>query len=537
MAKKASKKKATIKKTSKKAAKKTSKKAVEPTESEVEERKKEILTKGVRASLHDVIATLDPETRIQMHQGTSARAYREYRLFTGLLDFDLLSGITFGKRIQVQGNAGFGKSLFQLIAMGAMHRTCRQCFTPIITWVDDYFLYQKDTRAWQSALDVWSATGECPFPSVTTCRCGACDPMAILLIDAEDCFDPYWASVWGVNVGDFSAYDEIDAIEGEEVGLRISPDARLVLCRPFSSDYIEEIVLKMIESGAVDAVMIDSLAAFAVAEDLAGKERIASRARFLRRLMPLILSKQLKANTLFGAKVTFLATNQFMQGPVANPRMNPNKAVGGLAIQYQSDQIIEIVSSKINEAIKDGWKHKVVMRDITFQVPKAKVSGSGGGSGDYRVYLDDYQLRSDLMLKAGSTNEAEKIFEAIKSLNDPRVFRVEKTGGGTVKAYWVLERPFKRIKDIVEFLSRRDIQYQLRFILFASLLPLTGRMHLRSTNYVYNPFREEPALKIIEEIAPSTGDTLRQGREQVAGGGGSTSEDGDDEGDINLTLD
>lgn len=528
--------------------KKAARKKAEPefTDDEVNRRIKEIEDGTVsparnRHTMADVWGELEPEVRAEIHVGAEARAFREYRLFSGLVDLDLLCGVTFGKRIQVLGDPNYGKSLTLYKLGGAFHRTCRHCFTPIIRWVDDWTLCSKDAKSWERVTRLWNDGGECPFPEEVTCACGRSDPMAVLVVDPEESFDPYWANIWGMDVGDFDAYDAMALEEDADVGgggiwrgIRISPDSKLLVCRPTSSLIMEKVILPMIEKGAVDAILIDSLASFAVEEDLQGNERIASRARFLRRFLPLMLSKQMKANTDYGAKVTVVGTNQYMQGPsrTGNPRENPNKAAGGQALKYQSDQTVELVSSKTNAAITDGWKHRTVMRDIVFKVTKAKVSGSGGGRGDYRVYLDDYAVNTRLTLHAGDTDEAEKLLKYMSELKDDRVYRREKRGS-TTKAYWVLGRPFKRVKDIVAFLHRPDIQYQLRFILFAAHLPVSGKLHLRGKNYGFNPFKEEPALGLIGEIDETVGESLRK----VRGGERATSPGKAGGGEDEFTLD
>lgn len=547
MAKKASKKKTSTKKTpkktvTKKAVSKQKKtitgKASAPLDSEVKKRIEAIKSGAVnptsaRPTMADAYGTLDEETRASFRTATEARSFREFRLFTGIIDFDLFCGVTFGKRIQFVGDPNFGKTLLLYACGGGMHKTCRYCYTPIIPWVDDWSVYlenENGPKAWASLYQSWTEDGgkldRCPFPVRTTCRCGKNDKMAILLIDSEEAWDPYWGNIWGMDVGnfeDYEAYDVDNVLKPEDAGggtvwqgLMISPDAKLLVCRPKSSLTIEKVVLPMIRSGSVDAILIDSLAAFAIEEDIQGSERIASRARFMRRFLPLVLSAQIAVNEQFGAKVSVIATNQYMQGPKANAKMNPNTIAGGQAIKYQADQTLEITRSKPNVALGDnGWKFRTLMRDMSFYMSKAKVSGSDGGRGQCRVYLDDYDMGKGVIFRAGNTNDPERILSYIredKQLKAAGVYEEEKTKSGSTKAHWVLGRPFRRVKDIVSFLQRPDIQYQIRFIIYSVHLGVTGRLHLRGDNYGYNPFREDPAVKLIERLDSTVGESFRQVR-------------------------
>lgn len=466
-----------------------------------------------RSSISDVINRMPEDMRTEFSPATSARNYRLAQLFTGIIDFDLFCGATFGKRIQLQGDPNYGKSLLTYVIAGAMQNTCRRCFTPIIPWINDGELLAKGEEVTPDKL----RTKE-------TCRCGRNERMAVMFIDAEDCFDPYWANIWGLRVStsEWENYNDFD-IEEEEGedggtiwrGMKISPDGLTIIVRPTSSKTIETMTQEMIKSGAVDCVIIDSLAAFATEEDLEGKERLGSRARFLSRFFPLLLSAQLTASKDFGARVTFVATNQYRQGPVANPRANPNKAAGGMAAKYQSDQVYQIVSSRVNDAIPDGYKQRVVMRDLTVRPPKAKVAGSGGGEAQFRLYLDDYAKSEKLTFSAGDTNEPEKLYDYMQQLDDPRVFEVEKTKGGSTKGYKVLGREFKRVKDIVDFLRRPDIQFLMRFLIFARFMPVSGRLHLRADNFDYSPFPHDPAIQLIKEMEDDVGEGLRKKREGI----------------------
>lgn len=492
-------------------------------ETEVEKRKKEILEgkdinikRMSRHSMADVVSQFSETTRQEMTPASAAKAFSQPRLFTSLVDLDLFSGGIIGTRTEILGEPNTGKSLLAYVLGGACRRTCRRCFTPIVKWIDDYSVLKQNPKKWESDPN------SLEFESKTSCLCGANDPMTVLFIDTEDQFDPYWASIWGLDVGNFDDYDAIDADNargGNSVwsGVKISPDASVVVCRPTSSKTLEDVILPMVRQGAADVVILDSIASFAIEEDLAGTERVASRARFMRRFLTLLLAAQISANKEHGARPTLIATNHYMQGPVANPRMNPNKPTGGKAVGYTMDQVIELSSSKTNVALGDeGWKEGAVTRDVTFKITKARQGTRTNQTGTFRVYLDDHKLNEKISFTAGETDDPEKLLEYVKSCEDPDVWLVEQTKSGAIKAYWLLGRPFKKVKDIVKFLKRDDIRFMLRFILFARFLPVSGKMHLRATYFGYSPYIDDPAVKTIKKYDDKLGENLRRARTTVA---------------------
>lgn len=433
----------------------------------------------------DAVKKMDEKTRAMIKL---PRDEVFHRIFTGLLDIDITGCASVGRRVQVIGQPNYGKSMLLYIIGGAAQRTCRLCYTPIIPWIDDWSVYQKDPKEWEKRM----ATLD--FDTKVSCLCGENDPMRVMLVDTEDCYDRYWSSLWGLQahtvdtlsleIDPEDVEDEYEDVDGDTDGIRHT----LFLCKPESSTYFESITLPMIASGAIDVILVDSLAQIAVQEDLDGFQKIGAKARFLKRQLTLILSKQMEARTNFGTRPTFMATNHLMSGPVANPKMNPYKDSGGMAWGYTKDIDINIVSSKSNATIEDGHKVKTVMRDVKFGVKKSKIN-PGGRGGAYRLFLDDYQKSANISYRAGETNEPEMLLSALKDLDDPRLYRVEMRGK-TKTGYFLLGRVFKRVKDMVTFLKRRDVQFQLRPLIMAGIndVSVTEKMHIRTEEYTYNPF-------------------------------------------------
>lgn len=449
------------------------------------QQRKEKASKGLDGA--DVFMKMSEATREQVKL---PRDETYHRLFTGVLPLDLTGVGTIGRRIQVIGKPNVGKSLLLYLLGGAAQRTCRICYTPIIPWINDWEVYQKDPKEWAKRLETLD------FEKKVTCACGENDHMRVLLMDIEDCYDRYWSSVWGMQA---HVVSQIGG--GGENPMDIPAEGKahtLYLCKPEESAAFEDSILPLIESGAIDLTLIDSIAALAMEEDVEGYAKIASRARFLKRVLPLMLSMQLKARTKYGTRCTMAMTNHYTSGPTANPRANPNSATGGWALKYLKDIDVEIVSSRNNQAIPDGHKLKTIMKDITFKMTKSKVN-QGNRSGTYRMFLDDYQRSSNIAYRAGETNEPETLLQALKELGDDRLFHPV-TKGKTKTGYFLLGRVFKRVKDMALFLKRRDVQYQLRPLIAAALneVSVTERMHLDIESYDYNPFPEYMQEQIRE---------------------------------------
>lgn len=461
----------------------------------------------------------------------TAAYFKAVRLYTGILDLDEFCGIQFGRTIQVIGEQHVGKTLFTLCAIAAAQRTCRSCFTPIIEWVDDYGVLVKDRKEWERLTEQWSKTRICPFPSKRTCKCGANQPCRVILIDAEDSFDPYWASLWGVDVGDPALYEDVEydaaAKRGHPwSGIRSTKNEQFIVMRPTSIEQARKLLLPAMSQSMAELIVVDSLAAIAVDEELKGsdedkKTRIGPRARALNALLPLLLSHRIRGAMKSGNRVITMLVNQYRAGPVRNPRSDPNRPVGGKGLQYYVDQTLHITHSSVNDAIEKGWQERAMMRDTHFRMDKSKAvgSGSGGASGDVRFFLDDYKLNEKVTYRAGTTDDASRLLDFFREIGEtePRVFREEKG-----KAYWMFGRPFRRVADIVTFLSRRDVGFMARFIVFANRLPVSARLHLRGHDYGYCPFLDEPMLEVIRSYEPKTGESLREvrkTREDVAAAG------------------
>ncbi len=505
-------------------------------------RKQGFRPSGLSGTLADIAEKLPDAAKQSLHIGTSAKNFRNFRLFTGIVDLDLFVGVVFGSRVQFVSKPSYGKSVLCHILTGAFQRTCRLCYTPIIEWVDDWSVLKPldenqvppnsgedekahrrrldglnaDRRAeWEQRFARWTDGDRSAFKTVRRCSCGANDPMRVLFINTEDSYDPYWAKIWGADPGDFAQYGEVgyEEVAGEDgkmkswTGLLMSPDNKFMICQPSSAEVVLSVLQPLISDNVIDAVIIDSITQMTTAEDLAGKSQPASQARFISRFWKILLASQLEAKNKTSGRITVVMTNQ-MRTSIGVTYGDPNQEAGGNAQKFTVDTTVQLVSSKINEFDADHKLQRRVTRDIEFKLDKRR--GTITGRGHIRLFLDDFSPREGVTYTAGETNEADMLWAYLKQLGDPTVAAVEEDGKKkTKKRYWICGRPFDRVRDAIAFLRRPDIQYQLRFVIFAKQLAVTERMHLRHLDFSYNPFNDR-LTEIINDLAPTTGDTVRQ---------------------------
>ena len=478
-------------------------------------------TKDMAGVASDLTASdITDEAQRSLRMGTDARLFREFHLFTGIADLDLFAHICLGSRLEILGNPNACKSLLCHILTGAFQKTCRLCYTPIIEWVADWdvlspvqadgtrCITKESRKDWQTRLDAWAGGDTTAFKTKTTCLCGACESMCVLFVNTENTYNPYWAAAWGADVGDFSLYDQTDFKEDESgwTGLLIHKQNKFMICQPSSSAIVENVISKLIEKNVVDAVILDSVTSITTTEDINGMDRIASRARFLSRLWPLLLSRQMHAMTNKNARISIITTNQYRQNMASFPGANPNQASSGKAQRYAVDTSLDLGSSKLNACL--GEKPKMephISRDVEFKFGKKR--GSVRSRGNIRFFLDEYTPKSGLTYRTGDTAEPDVLWNYLVKMQDPGVAGIEERK--SAKTYWVLGRPFERLRDVLTFLRRRDVQYQLRFILYAHFLSALERMNLRWLDFSYNPF-DDHITEILRDKTKDTGDAVRE---------------------------
>lgn len=181
----------------------------------------------------------------------------------------------------------------------------------------------KTTLALQAIAECQKAEGKCAF------------------IDAEHAIDPKYAKNLGVDV------DE------------------LILSQPDSGEQALEIAEVLIKSGAIDLIVIDSVAALVPQAELDGEmgdSNIGLHARLMSKAMRKL------AGALSGNNCTAIFINQLRE-KVGVMFGNPEVTTGGRALKFYSSIRLEVRKS---EAIKNGAD--VVGNKVNVKVAKNKVA-------------------------------------------------------------------------------------------------------------------------------------------------------------------
>ena len=215
-------------------------------------------------------------------------------------------------------------------------------------------------------------------------------------IDAENAIDPRYAKALGVNI------DE------------------LVLSQPDSGEQALEITEMLIKSGAIDLVVIDSVAALVPQAELDGEMGDASVG-----LQARLMSKAMRklAGVMNRSECTAIFINQLRE-KIGVMFGNPETTAGGKALKFYASIRIDI---RRGEAIKNGTD--VIGNKVTVKVVKNKVAPPFKialveimyGTGISRIgELIDLAIENEIIQKSGSwmSYKAEKIGqgrEAVKA--------------------------------------------------------------------------------------------------------------------------
>lgn len=206
-------------------------------------------------------------------------------------------------------------------------------------------------------------------------------------IDAENAIDPHYAKALGVNI--------------EE----------LVLSQPDSGEQALEITELLIKSGAIDLVVIDSVAALVPQAELDG-EMSDAHVGLQARLMSKAMRKL--AGVMNRSECTAIFINQLRE-KIGVMFGNPETTAGGKALKFYASIRIDI---RRGEAIKNGVE--VIGNKVTVKVVKNKCAPPFKiaiidimyGTGISRIgELIDLSVDNDIIQKSGSwmSYKGEKI--------------------------------------------------------------------------------------------------------------------------------
>ncbi|MDR1795394.1 MAG: recombinase RecA [Erysipelotrichaceae bacterium] len=215
-------------------------------------------------------------------------------------------------------------------------------------------------------------------------------------IDAENAIDPQYAKNLGVNIDD------------------------LILSQPDSGEQALEITEMLIRSGAIDLVVIDSVAALVPQAELDGEMSDASMGMQAR-----LMSKAMRklAGVMNRSECTAIFINQLRE-KIGIMFGNPETTTGGRALKFYASVRIDV---RRGEAIKNGTD--VIGNKTTIKVVKNKVAPPFKvavveimyGEGISQVgEIIDLAVDRDIINKAGAwfSYQSEKIGqgkEAVKA--------------------------------------------------------------------------------------------------------------------------
>lgn len=224
-------------------------------------------------------------------------------------------------------------------------------------------------------------------------------------IDAENAIDPVYAQKLGVQIDD------------------------LILSQPDSGEQALEITELLIKSGAIDLVVIDSVAALVPQAELDGEmsdNQVGLQARLMSKAMRKL------AGVMNRSECTAIFINQLRE-KVGIMFGNPETTPGGRALKFYSSVRVEIRKS---EAIKNGTdiignkvNVKIVKNKVAPPFKTAAVEIMYGEGISYVAELLDLAVDYDIIQKSGAwfSYKGEKIGQgrdAAKTYlkNNPEIF-------------------------------------------------------------------------------------------------------------------
>ena len=164
-----------------------------------------------------------------------------------------------------------------------------------------------------------------------------------VFIDMEDALDPRYARQLGVDTD------------------------RLLVSRPESAEQAVEIIEKFIKSGAVDIIILDSIAAMVPQKDIdaeIGKDTMATRARLMSKFLPRIIHPAMETGTC----CVFINQLRINLGVMFG---DPHITTGGNAMKYYASQRIRV---KRGKSEMDNDTGLPIRTPITVRVDKNKIA-------------------------------------------------------------------------------------------------------------------------------------------------------------------
>lgn len=197
-------------------------------------------------------------------------------------------------------------------------------------------------------------------------------------IDAENAIDPVYARNLGVDI------DE------------------LILSQPDSGEQALNIMLMLIESGAVDLVVVDSVAALVPQAELDGEMgelQVGAQARMMSKAMRKL------AGMMNHNECTAIFINQLRQ-KVGVMYGNPETTPGGFALKFYASVRIDIRKSEVikngTDVIGNKVKVKIVKNKVAPPFKKCELEITYGKGLSMISELIDLSVEYDILKKAGA---------------------------------------------------------------------------------------------------------------------------------------
>lgn len=228
-------------------------------------------------------------------------------------------------------------------------------------------------------------------------------------IDAEHALDPTYAKNLGVDVDN------------------------LLISQPDSGDQALEIADRLVRSGAVDVVVIDSVAALVPKEEIEGEmgeQRIGLQARLMSQAL-----RKLTAN-IAKSKTCVIFINQLRQKIGVGPYMNPETTPGGLALKFYASVRLDI---RRIQSIKDG--ENVIGSNVRVKVVKNKVAPPFKNA-EFEMYVGKGISKEGCILDGGEQTGV------IQKEGNWYIYKNEKLGNGREKAKEYLRNNPKTVSEI-----------------------------------------------------------------------------------------
>ena len=197
-------------------------------------------------------------------------------------------------------------------------------------------------------------------------------------IDAEHALDPIYAEALGVNLDD------------------------LVVSQPDTGEQALEIVDMLVRSGAVDVVVVDSVAALTPKAEIdgdMGDSHMGLQARLMSQALRKLTANIKRSNTL----VIFINQLRMKIGVMFG---NPETTTGGNALKFYSSVRIEIrkgsAIKKGDEILGNETKTKVVKNKVSPPFKQAIFDILYGEGTSLEGELIDLGVKNDMIQKAGA---------------------------------------------------------------------------------------------------------------------------------------